>query len=145
MLACILTAALAAASSGCRGESTPSKFVYTPVPYTVVSPPPINGTPQPTLVISIDDSGEPYSADLIGVTLDKPAKARFMRWANSLGFTDASNPEADDYPFDSIFVVVRVPPGSAPDALELIRKQPGVRTAGLSYFSGTLGSEGRQP
>ena len=134
MLACMLTAALAAASSGCFGDSTPGKFIYTPVPYTVVSPPPINGTPQPTRVISIGDSGQPYIADEVGVTLDKSAKARFERWANSLGFTVESDPEFDNDPFDHIPAVVRVPPGSAPDALELIRKQPGVRATSLSYL-----------
>jgi hypothetical protein len=140
----VLTAAMVAASSGCR-DSTPGRFVYTPVPYTVVTFPPVRGTPQPTMVISIEESGQPYSADLVLVTLDKSAKARFMRWANSLGFTVESDPESDNYPFDFIFVSVRVPLGSAADALKLIRKQHGVRDAGLSHFAGTLGSGGGQP
>jgi hypothetical protein len=128
MLACMLTAAMVAASSGCRGGSTPGKFVYTPVPYTVY-PAVGKATAYP---VAIAPNGDRYIASQVIVGVTKDRTEDFERWARSLGFSTALQPDSPFVPWS--VVVLKVPDGSAIDAVELIRKQKGVQYATIGYL-----------
>lgn len=120
-----VTMLLLAAAAACGDGSAPSSqpFVFTPYPYTIV--PGFDGTPVPR---SISESGGEFTADDVMASVSVEDLPAFTRTVNGLGFAITSTGAE----FDGLrTLVIRVPVGSVPDALQALQRQPGVRAVSM--------------
>ena len=90
-----------------------------------------NGEPR-TLPLAVTDKGKIYRVDEVGVSVGIDEAESFIEWAEEWGFTSKERFRLRTDEF--VFLILAVPPGSAPDALRLIRTNGGVDDAWLSHF-----------
>jgi hypothetical protein len=126
----LIAVLMVAAACGSPDGDAP-EFVYTPVPYTVIPA----QTRVPSYIVSERD-GEVYQADKVLVAVAKEQREEFTEWLDDVGFGVGQIIDTPGADLPIVTVVVHVPPGSAPDAVEFIRPQLGVREVGLSWFLG---------
>jgi hypothetical protein len=110
------------------------EFRFTPVP--VMSP---YGTP-----VSLTADCRVFPADQVDAALDVPQRKGFERWLNDIGFTVRGKVGPEEHTVlvlgspisvtDRVDYSIRVPLGSVPDAITLIKKQPGVIDADANYY-----------
>jgi hypothetical protein len=126
VLAVVLLVLGAACGNGRRGAS--QKFVFTPVPYTMVDGP--EGSPVPVSLPPTVTAAHcfPYIADEVGVFVDPDHVVAFKSWMSTIGFSVRDEQQAAPPPSPT-YIAVRVPLGSVLDAVALIRRQPGVIAA----------------
>lgn len=104
------------------------EFRFTPIPVIVSDV--AAGTP-----ISIDPiTCEVFTADQVGVSIDVKERKAFERWLDDIGFVILQS--FSNEPIQPVLIYnVQVPSGSVPDAITVIRKQRGVRTADRNGFA----------
>lgn len=141
MVVAILAAALFAFGCGNPGPAR-GTFVFTPVPYTVV--PAESG--QPSFAIGVDENGSKYQADILSVLVPKIDVDDFLDWLTEAGLEgsrmdeelsdeNATRAAGRGIELDQALVFVRVPLGSAPDAVDFINTWDGLEyDVSLSYF-----------
>lgn len=125
ILAALLAFAIATFAAACGSPGSDTRaFKYDPIPYTVVIE---RGTP---VAVAVDDRGNKFRADSLSVVVRSAQLPDFEEWSRGLGFRfGATQPTVD-----VTFVELLVPPGSAPDALALVKTQD-VIAAGLAYYA----------
>jgi hypothetical protein len=121
----LIAVLMVAAACGSPDGDAP-EFVYTPVPYTVQ--PSTSGEP---FIISEKDGGL-YEANKILVTVERDRQEHFTDWLEAVEFGVGGLLELPNG--SSVLLSVTVPPGSAPDAVELVKRQRGVISAGLAWI-----------
>lgn len=127
-------AALLAAACGNPGP-TGNEFVFTPVPYTVLSAEP-GETP---VVVALDENDSRYVEGGVGVSLPRSELDDFVEWLDDVGFEwrriDTDRGEIDkEWGIDDAVLFVTVPLGAATQARDLIRTRPVVTSADLNYL-----------
>lgn len=138
--------AIALTIAGCGSPDPPNgKFVFTPVPYTVL--PEVFKTP---IAVAFDPgagaTGSYYLADQVLVQINRDRVVNFTSWAAMVEFdvevriADVTLCERDQTqcldtaPQGISLLVVKVPVGSALDAVRLIERQHNVFSVELSYL-----------
>ena len=117
----VAAAALLAAMAVACGSPGPKQreFVFTPVPYTVIAGP--RGTP---VAIYETEPGSSFSADSIIVLVSSATRPEFEDWTRRVGFKILQS--LDGVEQGTEILLIEVPVGSVPTAVDLARKQPGV-------------------
>ena len=142
-----LAASCIAALAVACGNYHPNRieFRFTPVPATVKVYPNKYAPPTPLAFFRTKANinaaeCEATAADDLTVTLDMRKQKGFEQWLDDIGFNVRRKYE---FPANATFVAntsydIGVPLGSVPDALPLIREQPGVLEANAILFQNGL-------
>jgi len=123
--------ALVDGSTSVPGPVHIQQFVRTPTPYIVFTDD--RGTLQ-KVVLGWSEDGRLYRVDEVSARLSVRDERTFVDWIEGYGFTVQPRFRIE---FEGmVTLVMTVPPGSAPAALDLIQSRRGVQEAWLSeiYF-----------
>ncbi len=126
----ICTSALTALLVACGNPGAERRiFVFTPVPYTVVPRDHCTSQLCPSAEF-IDEDGEKYAADQVGILVQEDAEPHLQDLIDSYGFSVLTRYEQDLR--DTVLLYVGVPAGAAPAARIFFASQEGVIYAELN-------------
>jgi hypothetical protein len=121
----VVLALLPLAAACADGGDARPEFKFTPYPYTVVPIP--SASP---ILMAETQAGALFQADVVSALVFDVE--RFLRRVEAYGFTQYGKTLELDRVVTSVYI--SVPPGAAPDAVRLLKKDRNVKSIELAYI-----------